>query len=394
MTEHKPRILVADDQPDNLLVLEDMLEEFYVVRTASDGRQVLDEIDRWGPPDLILLDVVMPEMNGFDVCRHLKGDALTRDLPIIFLSGLDDPADEEFALSLGADDFIHKPFIAAVVLARVRNLLLRKEAEVRQRQIAVMESQLAEQKNFADIQQQMIDQLSEMNSELERFSYVAAHDLREPCRTVVNYAQLLQKTYPEALDETGRLYLDNVVRSAKRMYDMVGGLLAFSRSSSNLGLEVPVCVDEALHAALEGLTDLRKQTGAVIEADHLPTVMADRMALVQILQNLIGNAVKFHQLGEAPKIHISATEREGGMWRFCVADNGIGFDMETQDPFALFSRLHHAAEVGVLSSQGVGVGLSVCKRLVQAMGGRIWADSVPGQGSRFFFTLKAANPIS
>ncbi|HVI49714.1 MAG TPA: response regulator [Candidatus Sulfotelmatobacter sp.] len=391
MTAVKPRILVADDQPDNLLVLEEMLEERYNVRTVSDGSQLLDEVSRWGAPDLILLDVVMPEMNGFDACRHLKADPLTRDIPVIFLSGLDDPADEEFALSLGADDFIHKPFIAAVVLARVRNLLTRKEAVARERQIAVMESQLAEQRNSSLLQQQMIDRLSEMNSELERFAYVAAHDLREPCRTVVNYAQLLQKLYPDALDATGKGYLDNVIRSGRRMYDLLGGLLDFSRSTANLGTQGEVSSAEALVLALEGVADLRQQTGAEIKSGDMPLVIGDRMALVQIFQHLLSNAVKFHQPGEPPRVDVSAV-RDDGFWRFCVADNGIGFDPDMQDPFALFCRLHHAGEGGAVAAQNVsvGVGLSVCKRLVRAMGGRIWADSTPGHGSFFFFTLKAA----
>jgi signal transduction histidine kinase len=384
MTSAKIRILVVDDQPDNLLILEDMLEAKYSVRTVSDGRQLLDEVARWGAPDLILLDVVMPEMNGFDACRALKADPSTRDIPIIFLSGLDDPADEEFALTLGADDFIHKPFIAAVVLARVRNLLARKEAVTRERQIAVMAGQLAEQKHFAEIQQQMISQLSEMNTELERFSYVAAHDLREPCRTVVNYGQLLQKTYSESLDETGREYLDNVVKSAKRMYDLVGGLLSFSRSAANIGVLAPVPADKALVAALEALTTLRAKTFAEIKAEPLPLVQADRMALVQIFQNLIGNAMKFHRPGLRSVIQILA-QAEGEMWHFILTDNGIGFDAELQDPFALFLKLHHSGE-----NSGVGIGLAVCKRLVLAMGGRIWAESTPGKGSRFHFTLKAA----
>lgn len=384
MTPPKACILVADDQPDNLLILEDMLEAHYAVRTASDGLQVLADVKRWGAPDLILLDVVMPEMNGFDTCRCLKEDTRTRDIPIIFLSGLDDPADEEFALSLGADDFIHKPFIAPVVLARVRNLLARKEAVIRERQIAVMESQLAEQKHFAELQQQMINQLSEMNSELEHFSYVAAHDLREPCRTVVNYAQLLQKTYPDALDETGRQYLDNVVRAARRMYDQIGGLLTFSRSAANMGVLSVIPAEDALLAAMEGLAALKGRSGADVAVEPLPMVQADRMALVQVFQNLIGNAMKFHKPGVPPKVSVSVC-REEGMWRFTVADEGIGFDASQEDPFALFRRLHHAE-----ANAGLGVGLAVCKRLVQAMGGSIWAESSPGQGSRFHFTLRVA----
>jgi len=382
MTAQRPRILVADDQPDNLLVLEEMLEALYQVQTVGNGQELLEAVARDGAPDLILLDVVMPLMSGFDACRALKADPAKRDIPIIFLSGLESPADEEAGLLLGAEDFIRKPFVAASVLVRVRNLLARKEAAANEREMAVMFSQLEEQKHFAEAQAKMIDMLSEMNSELERFAYVAAHDLREPCRTVVNYGQLLRKLYADCMDEAGRQYLENVVTAARWMYDLVGGLLSFSRSPANLEVSQPVHADEVMLLAMEGLAELKQRTGAEVIVEPLPSVLADRMALVQIFQHLVGNAMKYHKPDIPPKVRVFA-KADSEMWHFTVSDNGIGFDSQLQDPFALFRRLHHA------SGEGMGI-VSVCKRLIQAMGGQIWAVSNPGLGSHFHFTLKSA----
>lgn len=383
MMANGPLILVADDQADNLLVLEELLEDRYRVLCVGDGLQLLDLIEEFGPPDLILMDVVMPGMDGFETCRQLKAAPATRDIPIIFLSGLDGSGDEEFGLSLGADDFIHKPFVAAVVLARVRNLLARKEAVRQERQIAVMESQLAEQRQQAQMQQQLIDRLTILNSELERFTYIAAHDLREPSRTLVNYGQLLQKSLAGKLASTEQDYLDHVVASARHMYDLVGGVLEFSRSPANLGVLQPVDSGEACQAALDRLGGLIETSEASVSIGTLPWVEADPMALLQIFQHLLGNALKFHRPGVAPKVAISA-ERQDEDWQFCIADNGTGFDAANQDPFELFRRAHPRD-----GYDGVGVGLAVCKRLLQALGGRIWAETTLGEGSRFYFTVKA-----
>jgi len=377
----RPRILVVDDQLDNCLVLEDLLSASYEVEIASDGLAALAVMERETLPDLVLLDVVMPGLDGFEVCRRLRERPSTRDLPLIFLSGLDSARDEEHGLSLGADDFIHKPFVAPLVLARVRNVIGRRESAIRERQIAVIEARLAEQESNAAAMQAVIDRLTVMNTELERYAFVAAHDLREPLRSVTSFAQLLERHLGANLDQTGRDYLRFVVDGARRMHDLIGGLLAYSYISSNVGPPAWVSSDATCRAAIENLDLIIRESRAEIVVLDLPMVRADELPLLQLFQNLIGNAVKFRSADRPLRVEISARRREGE-WEFSIADNGIGFDPAEQDVFELFRRLSPHNGPG-----GSGVGLAICKRIVQTLGGRIGVESRPGQGSVFTFTL-------
>jgi signal transduction histidine kinase len=377
MTANRASILIADDQPDNLLVLQDLLAESYSVSTASSGQEVLDFVTVQGLPDLLLLDVVMPGLDGFEVCRRLKAQPGSRDIPIIFLTALDDVRDEERGLALGADDFIRKPFVPLVVLARVRNLLSRREDILRQRHMAVVEARLAEQ-------QKAVDRLTVMNTELERFAFVAAHDLREPLRTVISYSQLLEHQCGDRLGPDERQSLNFIVDGCKRMYGLIGGLLAYSHITANMGIPQRTCSANACTLAIENLTAIIRETGAiVIVREGLPEVEADELQLVQVFQNLIGNAVKFHRPGRLPNVRVGARRTPEG-WEFSIADDGIGFSPAEQDVFELFRQLRRSDGYG-----GSGVGLAICKRIIQRLGGRIWAESAIGQGSTFFFTVPA-----
>ncbi|CCG42243.1 sensor histidine kinase [Magnetospirillum molischianum] len=377
----RPRILVVDDQLDNCLVLEDLLSGSYEVEIVSDGLAALTVMERASLPDLVLLDVVMPGLDGFEVCRRLREQPTTRDLPLIFLSGLESTRAEERGLSLGADDFIHKPFVAPLVLARVRNVIGRRESAIRERQIAVIEARLAEQESNAAAMQAVIDRLTVMNTELERYAFVAAHDLREPLRSVTSFAQLLERHLGDELDQTGRDYLRFVVDGARRMHDLIGGLLAYSYISSNVGPPTWVSSDAACRAAIENLDLIIRESRAEIVIADLPMVRADELPLLQLFQNLIGNAVKFRSAGRPLRVEISA-RRGVGEWEFSVADNGIGFDPAEQDVFELFRRVRPHDGPG-----GSGVGLAICKRIVQTLGGRIAVESRSGKGSVFTFTL-------
>lgn len=377
----KPLILVVDDQSDNCLVLEDLLQASYEVETVTDGAAALARLEHEPVPDLVLLDVVMPGLDGFEVCRRLHFHPLGRDVPVIFLTGLDSPRDEEYGLSLGADDFIHKPFVVPLVLARVRNVIGRRESALRQRQIAVIEARLAEQQRVADAMQAVIERLTVMNTELERFAFVAAHDLREPLRSVASFAQLLERHLGNSLDQTGRDYLHYVVEGARRMHEMIGGLLAYSYVTSNVGPPAPVSALAACRVAVESLESIIRDSRAEIVIGDLPEVRADELPLMQLFQNLIGNAVKFRAAGRPCRVEVTA-RREAEEWIFSVADNGIGFESTEQDVFELFRRVRpHDGPTGS------GVGLAICKRIVQALGGRIWVESRPGEGSVFSFSL-------
>ncbi|EME68865.1 Signal transduction histidine kinase [Paramagnetospirillum caucaseum] len=232
-----------------------------------------------------------------------------------------------------------------------------------------------------------VETLTEANSELERFAYVASHDLQEPLRTVACFAQMIERDYAQVLDDRGRQYLDLVTGGAIRMHHLINDLLAYSRTTRNEGRIEPVSAESACHSALNNLREAIDSSGAEITVGPLPDVAADSVLLIQVFQNLIGNAVKYRKEGIAPRVRVAA-ERQDRQWVFSVSDNGIGFDPAEQDVFELFRRLHPYS-----SYAGTGVGLAICKRIVSRLGGHIWVESVPGEGSSFRFTLPLAEQL-
>ncbi len=225
--------------------------------------------------------------------------------------------------------------------------------------------------------------LRRSNAELEQFAYVASHDLQEPLRKVASFTQLLQRRYGDQLDERADQYIEFAVDGAKRMQQLINDLLAFSRVG-RVGTELePVDVNVAAHDALDNLATTIEESGAVVEVGELPTVLGEPRLLSAVFQNLIGNAVKFR--GEAPPVVRVSAQRDGAMWRFAVADNGIGIDAEYADRiFVIFQRLHPKEAYG-----GTGIGLALCRKIVEFHGGRIELDTSAREGTTFRFTLPA-----
>jgi PAS domain S-box-containing protein len=229
---------------------------------------------------------------------------------------------------------------------------------------------------------QLQDSLTESNTALEQFAYVASHDLQEPLRTMSTYAQLLARKYGGKLDADADQFLSFIVSASTRMSALVRDLLAFARLTTEEERPSSIALDEDLEAALTHLDQAIQESGASVTHDPLPTLQVDRGQMVRLFQNLVGNAVKYRKPDQPPKVHISA-EQIGAEWVISTRDNGIGFDPKyASDIFAPFKRLHTAEEYS-----GTGVGLAICRRIVQAQGGRIWAESKPGEGTTFFFTL-------
>lgn len=226
------------------------------------------------------------------------------------------------------------------------------------------------------------------NQELEQFAYVASHDLQEPLRMVASYVQLLAKDYQGQLGPEADEYIYYAVDGAKRMQRLIEDLLAYSRIGTRGRPFAPVDCNQVLQDVLHSLKLAADEAGAVITADELPEVQGDAAQLYQLLQNLIANAIKFH--GDAPPaIHIGVQRRrqqgdgETPCWQFCVRDNGIGIDPQYFDRiFVIFQRLHSRAHYS-----GTGIGLALCKKIVERHGGRIWVESQPGRGATFCFTL-------
>ncbi|WP_146237989.1 PAS domain S-box protein [Meiothermus sp. Pnk-1] len=228
-------------------------------------------------------------------------------------------------------------------------------------------------------------ELERSNRDLEQFAYVASHDLQEPLRMISSYTQLLAKRYADKLDEKAHQYIHYAVDGAERMQRLIQDLLAYSRVGTRAQALEPTDAQSVLRETLENLQFALRESGAAVEADPLPVVLADRSQLGQVLQNLIANAVKFRHPERPLRIRIGAA-RQGEMWRFSVEDNGIGIEEEYFERiFVIFQRLH-----GKEDYPGSGIGLAMCKKIVERHGGKIWVESVLGEGSRFYFTWPAA----
>ncbi len=226
--------------------------------------------------------------------------------------------------------------------------------------------------------------LGRSNAELEQFAYVASHDLQEPLRMVSSYVQLFEKRYGGQVDAQAEKYIRYAVDGAQRMQALIGGLLEYSRVGRHEDEAKPIEADTALDQALANLRPSIAESRAEIVREPLPSVVAHPTQLAQVFQNLVGNAIKFRKPDAPPRVHVSARQ-ERAEHVFAVRDEGIGIDPQYTDRiFVIFQRLHTRAEY-----PGTGIGLSVCKKVVERHGGRIWVRSEPGAGATFFFTLPA-----
>ena len=239
------------------------------------------------------------------------------------------------------------------------------------------------QKKAEEELKQLAGELKRSNEDLNRFASAAAHDLQEPLRGIEGFIKLLEKRYKGKLDEKADEYIDYVVDDVMRMQMLIKDLLQYSRVSAKGKVFSPVNCSVVIEQALSNLRSAIEESGAAVTYDLLPTVMGDEAQLIRLFQNLIVNAIKFRSL-EPLKIHVSA-KREGNEWIFSVRDTGIGIDpKQAERIFVIFQRLHTRQDY-----PGTGIGLAICKRIVERHGGRIWVESEPGNGSKFFFALPA-----
>jgi light-regulated signal transduction histidine kinase (bacteriophytochrome) len=241
---------------------------------------------------------------------------------------------------------------------------------------------ITEQKAALDEREQLLTRLTNSNAELERFAYVASHDMQEPVRMMVSFSQLLAEEYAGALGEEGGEYLRIINSSAHRMRHMIRDLMDYARLEGERQIFNRVDLREELRAVQENLRQLITETGAMITADEIPAVQGSAVQIMRLLQNLVINAIKFQPPGQVPRVHLGICE-DIEQRLYYVRDNGLGIKPAfIEEIFAPFRRLHTWEAI-----QGTGLGLSVCRKIVEGHGGRIWASSVPGEGTTIFFTL-------
>ena len=247
---------------------------------------------------------------------------------------------------------------------------------------------VSEQERYEEALREANTSLRQAYADLEQFAYSASHDLQEPLRMIGTYGELLQKRFGDTLGPNGDQYLGYIVQGALRMDQLLRDLRAFAQASTIAQDTIPDAdAKEALYRALTSLASAITGSGASITQDALPWVRIHDFQLQQVFQNLIGNAIRYRSQ-QPPQIHIGA-ERDGDVWRFYVRDNGIGIDPQYKDQiFGIFKRLHGAADY-----PGTGMGLAICKRIVERAGGSIWVESGLGRGSTFFFTVPAQETL-
>jgi light-regulated signal transduction histidine kinase (bacteriophytochrome) len=227
-----------------------------------------------------------------------------------------------------------------------------------------------------------VEELKRSNDELGQFAYIASHDLQEPLRMVASYTQLLSRRYKGKLDSDADEFISFAVDGASRMHRLIQDLLAYSRVGTKGRDLLEISSEAALLSALRNLRGAIEESGAQVTHDSLPTVLADEMQLVQLFQNLVGNAIKYQSPG-IPRVHITAAKIDAKKWTFSVKDNGLGIDSQYFEKiFGMFQRLHKREEFA-----GTGIGLAICKKIVERHGGSISVESQPGKGSTFRFAL-------
>jgi two-component system, sensor histidine kinase and response regulator len=363
--ETPPKILIVDDRPENLMATSALLRPLAAtILTAESGSDALMLVLK-NSFAIVLLDVQMPVMDGFETARLMKTRPDMEGVPIIFVTAIS--KEDHFATraaEIGAVDYIFKPINPDILKSKVKVYLdLYRQRE----QILKLNATLRQS-----------------NEELERFAYVCSHDMQEPVRMMNTYAGFLEQDAAEQLDDNNRRYVTYIRDNAVRMQKMIRDILIFSRVGREEVRTEKVDCNQVLAETLREFEDIVTEKQAVVTAGPLP-MMQTSATLVRILfQNLIGNALKFQKGGVPPEIGICA-QASGSMWRFEVKDNGIGIDPAFSDRvFTIFQRLHRAEEY-----PGTGIGLSTCKKFLRLVGGDITFTSRPGEGTTFVFTLPA-----
>lgn len=405
------KILVVDDREDNLFAIETILEkDNYTIVKANSGRAALKTLLQQHDFSLILMDVQMPDLNGFETAAIIYERDKLRDIPIVFITAQN--YDEEYVFQgykTGAVDYIYKPINPDLLRAKVGVFveLYRKNQELLQHQKKLVSANRSLQKEIEErkaseekirlLNEQLVKNnmhLKKVNEELDRFAYVASHDLQEPLRKIIVFSdKILAK---QSNEEENRRYFQKIIDSSRRMQSLINDLLSFSKQAVSPGDFKDVNLYILIREIIAELDIEIEKSGAVVEISDLPSICAVPSLIHQLFYNLVSNALKFRKPSTSPVVKITAEKinkqdkrfaasmpANGDYYKISVTDNGIGFDQQYADEiFVVFKRLHSYHEF-----KGTGVGLSICKKIVENHNGFIMAEGKIDDGATFIIGL-------
>jgi len=410
------KILIVDDRDDNLFSIESVLEgNGYTIKKANSGRAALRTLLKEEDFTLILMDVQMPDLNGFDTATLIYERDKLKHIPIIFITANDYGEESLFkGYQMGGVDYIYKPINANLLRAKVavfvelykKNHQLRAQEQKMMAANKLLEMEIKERRKSEEhvnlLNKQLLENINRLkatNEELERFAYVASHDLQEPLRKIMLFSDQLSIKHRSTLDTEGQDFIDRIMKASQRMRVLIKNILSFSRSVETTDAFVETDLNQLVEGILTDLEVSIEQKKAEFHISKLPTLKIIPGQFRQLFQNLIINALKFSKENCCPEITIYAerikgAEQDGrqngvaaeGYCNIYVKDNGIGFEQKyAGEIFMLFKRLNSYDKF-----EGTGIGLSICKKIVEQHNGAISAESRPGEGTTFIIALPSS----
>jgi two-component system sensor histidine kinase/response regulator len=361
--DSKPKILVVDDKPENLLAIRVVLKDMEVeLIEASNGNEAL-KLTLHHDFALALLDIQMPEMDGYELATILREEEKTAHLPFIFISAVYTDNQHVFkGYEKGAFSFITKPFQSEILINIVNFFIEKYHQEI-------------------DLQKKNTE-LENINKELEAFTYSVSHDLRAPLRVINGFTKIILKEYEQKMDEDGKELLNGIASNATKMNNLIDSLLMLSRLGKKEMKKNKVDMNLLLKEVMEEAEQEYPSKNLKVDLGDMLPVNGDTELLRQVFLNLISNAIKYSSKKEAPLIEIKS-KQEGNEIIYSVKDNGAGFNMEYSSKlFGVFQRLHSDSEF-----EGIGIGLAIVQRIAFRHGGRVWAEGELNKGATFYVAL-------
>ncbi|QHT69129.1 response regulator [Rhodocytophaga rosea] len=388
MQETKKILIIEDNEEDRYTFKRYLstpncaqIGSFQVIETSYGNAGIT--LYKNEQPDCVLLDFSLPDMDGLEVLENLRNNSQPDQLCVILLTGTGNETIAVEALKNGAADYLTKGKFTVERFCHALEGALEKTA-IRQelaRQRELLYTQNAQLEQAKQELEQKTRQLEISNADLERFAYAASHDLQEPLRTVEGFIKLLRNKFKQKLTPEAEEYMEFMSGATTRMKALIEGLLDYSKVSGQDDKQEEVNLKQIILQVKENLLVSIENASAQLIVGNLPTVKANRWQMLQLFQNLIGNAIKFRS--EQPLIITIAAQPKPGQWVISVGDTGIGMDMKhARMIFEPFKKLHSRDQF-----EGSGIGLATCQKIVENHGGRIWIESTLGQGSTFYFTL-------